>query len=115
MAGGLICAFDPCRRSILGPDIARRAQVHRDGTGLKVFGRGMPDGPLEAAEGLLVEVYHSKCWYSHIKRERILAARSADPSGQPGVTDWRDQESRDVGDLRGEGDRGNRAAGRAGR
>jgi hypothetical protein len=45
-----------------------RAGGQGDGT-VKVFGPGMPDGPLAAATGQLEKVKHNGCYHADRKRE----------------------------------------------
>jgi len=111
MPAGMICGFDPCRRPVTGPHVI---EVHRVGEAEVAFGPGIRDHPIEAADGPLVRLYHSRCWWAQVKRARVLAARSADPSGQSGrVTDWREPETCDVEELRGGLDGDYRGAGPA--
>lgn len=58
-----------CKRFLSGLDAQRRAEyrLQPDG-GLKVFGHGMPDGPLAAAAGQLVKVLHNGCYHAARKR-----------------------------------------------
>jgi hypothetical protein len=60
-----------CHRPLSGMEAQRRAEYRRqdDGT-VKVFGRGMPDGPLAAAVGQLVGVKHCGCYWAAVKREQ---------------------------------------------
>jgi hypothetical protein len=49
----------------------RRAEFRLQGDGsVKVFGPGMPGGPLAAASGRLVKVEHNGCYWAAVKRER---------------------------------------------
>jgi hypothetical protein len=104
-SAGLICEFEACRKPVIGPDFGKRIEVHRIGGQPVAFGEGMPAGRLDAADGPLLAVYHSKHWYASLKRDMMLAARDADRSEQPGASDWRDQETLDVEDVSGLGRR----------
>jgi hypothetical protein len=98
----VICAAQWCRRPIAGEAESRRVEVRRVGTAEVAFGEGAKAGPLEAGlEYPLLQVYHNKCWIATAKRARLVAARSADPSGHRAGSDWHDQETADVEDLRG--------------
>jgi hypothetical protein len=49
----------------------RRAEFRQQPDGsVKVFGPGMPGGPLAAASGRLVKVEHNGCYWAAVKRER---------------------------------------------
>jgi hypothetical protein len=78
---GMVCRFESCGKPILAPESGKRVEVHRVDGELVPFGRGMRAGPVEAATGQLVDIYHGVCFWRLTKRAR-LAARSADPSGQ---------------------------------
>ena len=113
------CSFEACRRPISKADEPKRVEW-RTGNDkgkftFRVYGRGMPDGPLSEAVGTLVMVFHHKCHFAHKRRQALLEAKAADPSAQPGrATDWREQETAEVEDLIGEGHRDNRGAGAQG-
>jgi hypothetical protein len=64
-----------CRKPIgPGPEAARRAEYRLQGDGsVKVFGNGMPGGPLAAAAGQLVKVSHNGCYWAARKREERAA------------------------------------------
>ena len=64
-----------CHRPINSADAVRRAEYRqqRDGT-VKVFGHGMPGGPLSAAAGQLVGAKHSGCYHADRKREQRAAS-----------------------------------------
>lgn len=52
-----------------GMEETKRAEFREQpGGGLKVFGVGMPDGPLVVAEGRLVKVEHNKCYWTATRR-----------------------------------------------
>ena len=63
-----------CHRPITTAEAVRRAEyrLQRDST-IKVFGHGMPDGPLSAAAGQLIKVKHSGCYHADRKREQRAA------------------------------------------
>lgn len=108
---GLVCAFAPCRRQVTG-DV--RIELHRVGDAEVAFGPGIRGFPLEDADGPLVDVYHTRCWWAQVKRVRLLRARAADPAGYSGpAPDWREPETCDVEDLRGGVPRDYRGAGEA--
>jgi hypothetical protein len=110
-SAGLICAFGPCHKPVTD---VRRVQVHRAGEGEAVFGAGGESLPLDQADGPLLRTYHPRCWWAQVKRDRLAAARAADPSGHRGrVTDWRDPVTCDVEDLHGGVARDYRGAGKA--
>jgi hypothetical protein len=101
----VICFF--CTRVIRGADLNHRAEWRRadDGT-VKVYGEDAPDGPLTKAQGRLVKVCHKKCFHAECKRLELLAAKAADPEGQPPAeSDWRHQDVVDVEERAGEGHR----------
>jgi hypothetical protein len=100
------CSAEWCGRAIEGRDIALRVEQHRTPDGVRAYAdmRGV-DGPLSQAlaAGPRIAVYHRKCWFGATKVSRlaVLAARAADPSGQPGEADWREPETCEVEELRG--------------
>lgn len=108
---GLICAFEACRRpAAAGLRVEVRLVEGRE----QPFGPGIRGYPLEDADGPLVSVYHTRCWWAQVKRVRLLRARAADPSGQSGpARDWREPETCDVEALRGGLDGDYRGAGTA--
>ncbi len=112
--GGLVCAFEPCRKPVTGDAWIELRRVD-DQTGETLpFGPGIANRPLEAATGLLAAVYHTCCWQAQAKRVSLLRARAADPSGYSGsAPDWREPETCNVEDLRGEVERDYRGAGPA--
>jgi hypothetical protein len=61
-----------CHRPVTGGQEAqRRAEFRQQPDGsVKVFGPGMPGGPLALASGRLTEVRHNGCYWAAIKRER---------------------------------------------
>lgn len=60
-----------CRKPISGGEQARRRAEYRQvGDAVKVFGMGMPDGPLALASGQLVKVAHNGCYHAARKREQ---------------------------------------------
>lgn len=61
---------DTCHRPVRGGQEAlRRAEYRRQPNGtVKVFGAGMPDGPLSAATGQLEKVKHNGCYHADRKR-----------------------------------------------
>jgi hypothetical protein len=62
---------DLCHRPLTGQEAQRRAEYRLQGDGsVKVFGKGMPDGPLDAARGQLVRVRHNGCYWAQAKREQ---------------------------------------------
>jgi hypothetical protein len=85
MPAGMICAFGPCGRPVTGPEDAKSVEVHRVGEELVPFGPGLQAGTVLRAEGPLVSIYHGACYWRHVKRLRLRAARSADPAGQPAM------------------------------
>lgn len=108
---GLICAFGPCRKAVTGEV---RIEVHRVGAADVAFGPGIRGFPLADADGPLVDVFHTRCWWGQVKRDRLAAARQADPAGYSGpAPDWREPETCDVEDLRGGVERDYRGAGTA--
>jgi len=108
---GMICAFPPCCKSVTG---GHRVEVHRVGSEELVFGSGIKGQALADVAGPLVRLYHSRCWWAQVKRDRLLAARAADLSGHPGRgPDWREPETCDVEELRGGLDGDYRGAGTA--
>jgi hypothetical protein len=113
MPAGLICAFEACRKPVAAPEEGKKVEVHRVGGELVPFGPGMEAGTVAQATGPLVRVYHGVCYWRLVKRERLLAARVADPSGQTSHAGWRERETCDVEDLRGELGRGAGGAGAA--
>jgi len=109
MPAGMICGFDPCRKAVTGSHVV---EVHQVGEAEVAFGPGIRNRPIEAAEGPLVRLYHSRCWWAQVKRNRLLAARSSDPSGQSArASDLREPETCEVEDLRGGVARDYRGAG----
>lgn len=101
----MICFF--CLRRITGNDVAHRHEWRRqpDGTVL-VYGEDAPL-PLSAAAGQLTRLSHKKCYHADKKRRELAAARDADASAHLAVdSDWRHQDVVEVGELAGEGDRG---------
>ena len=64
-----------CLKSVGGGEQGRRRAEHwRQGDGsVKVFGIGMPDGPLAAATGQLVKVEHNGCYWARVKKEQRAA------------------------------------------
>jgi hypothetical protein len=108
---GLICAFGPCRKAVTGQV---RIEVHRVDDADVPFGPGIRGFPLADADGPLVDVFHTRCWWGQVKRDRLAAARRADPSGYSGsAPDWREPETCDVEDLRGGVARDYRGTGKA--
>lgn len=108
----MICFF--CHRPIRGADVADRYEwrTQPDSGLLFIFGKG--ELPLRQARGQLVKLSHGKCYHAFKKQEQLAAARSADPSEQPrSDTDWREQETHDVEELRqrDEGNGSDRGAG----
>lgn len=64
-----------CHKPIGGGEQSRRRAEYRaqgDGS-VKVFGIGMPDGPLERASGQLVKAAHNGCYHARRKREQRAA------------------------------------------
>jgi hypothetical protein len=110
------CCAEWCARPIEGADIGTRVEQRRlaEGGPLLVYS-AMKDsaGPLDPPTGTRVAVYHRKCWWAVTKRDRVMAAAVADPSGHPGDADWRDPVTCDAEDQRGvlgRADRGDRAS-----
>jgi hypothetical protein len=96
----MICTFDACRKNIPAR-AADRIEVRLVDGEEKAFGKDAPDGTLEQATGSLVRAYHHRCFMAWRRRERLRAARAADPSSHSGrVRDWHDQEVAEVGGLR---------------
>lgn len=83
MPAGMICAYDPCRKPVTGPEEAKSIEVHRVGTELVPFGPGMKAGIVAQAEGPLKLIYHGVCYWRQAKRQRMQDARSADQTGHP--------------------------------
>jgi hypothetical protein len=111
MPAGMICAFEPCRKPVTGPEEGKSIEVHRVGDGLVPFGPGMEAGTVAQAEGPLKFIYHGVCYWRWVKRERLLASRSADQTGRLAHADWREQESCDVEALGGAFERDYRGTG----
>lgn len=108
---GLVCAFGPCRKAVTGEV---RIEVHRAGDADVAFGPGIRGFPLAAAAGPLVDVFHTRCWWAQVKRNRLAAAKLADPAGYSGpAPDWREPVTCDVEDLLGGVSRDYRGAGTA--
>lgn len=53
-----------------GQEAQRRAEYRLVNGEIRVFGQGMPDGPLAAATGQLVKVKHNGCYHADRKREQ---------------------------------------------
>lgn len=63
-----------CRKDIAGGEQMRRRAEYRLVDGVtKVFGLGMPDGPLEVASGQLTGAKHNGCYHADRKRERRVS------------------------------------------
>ena len=105
----MICFF--CLRRITGSDVYHRHEWRRQEDGsVNVYGEDS-GRPLRDAVGQLVKLSHKKCYHADKKQQELKAARDADASAQlPGDSDWRHQEVVEVGELSGEGDRGDRGA-----
>ena len=88
-----------CHRNIGTADIGQRVEWRRQGEEIRVYGNFIPDSPLKQARGALAKVSHRKCYFADKKRQQLLAAKAADPPAQRDQ-DWRDQEVRDVEELR---------------
>lgn len=60
-----------CHRPVSGAEARRRAEYRTqlDGS-VKVFGPGMPGGPLAAAAGQLAKVAHNGCYWAAVKKDR---------------------------------------------
>lgn len=92
----MICFF--CHRRISGADMQARYEWRIQGGEVIVYGKG--EGDLKYATGRLVKVCHNKCYHADKKRNELAAAKAADPSAQSRPdTDWRHQETIDVGEL----------------
>lgn len=94
----MICFWDS--KPVTAADMKRRFEWRRwkDGTA-HVYGTGAPDGPLSSARGELEKVSHYKCYHAWVKRQQLLDAKQADAPDQR-ETDWREQETANVEDLR---------------
>jgi hypothetical protein len=107
----MVCFF--CHRPIRGTDVANRYEwrtgpVTRD---VRTYGKG--ELPLKEARGRLLKLSHGKCYHAYVKQGALASARAADPSSQQRPdTDWREQATCDVEDLKPshEGDGDNRGA-----
>lgn len=103
-----------CHRPIRSGDMSQRYEWRKAGTITLIHGKGL--FPLKDAGGRLVQACHNKCYHQHLKQLQLAEAKAADPSAQPRPDqDWRHQDVMEVGELTGEGNRGDRGTGAAGR
>jgi len=98
----MFCWF--CAKSITGADLKRRVEwrtalpIPPEGWGEVHIWGNVPEayGTLLKAVGPLIKASHHKCYFASKKREELLAAKEG---AEKPVTDWREQEVRDVGDI----------------
>jgi hypothetical protein len=93
------CSF--CLRGFTRSEESRRVEERRQpDMSVKAFSDAIPGARLSQASGPLTAVLHNKCWYARESRRNLAAAREADLSAQTDrVTDYRDQETVEVGQI----------------
>ena len=74
-----------CQKVLAGVAFLKRAEYRtQEDESVKIFGVNMPDGPLAKAEGRLLMVKDSKCYWAEEKRVRRARAGTPAPAAQAG-------------------------------